>query len=171
MCTVLNSWWWTERPTETCRVIFNKLENYASSWFYYRNISRCTVPWSSDLLANVARKIRCLTVPAGPWSSPCGNFFKNYKQMCVGVMLCTSPVTYGAWRQVRVVRRMWKCRNIGRCYGYSSWYNATSVCTILFTEIGVQVMKSIWFSALTLRRLMSYIYIYIYIWSTHSWCF
>jgi len=22
----------------------------------------------------VARKIRCLTVPAQPWSSPCGNF-------------------------------------------------------------------------------------------------
>jgi hypothetical protein len=36
VCTVLNSWWWTEEPSETCRVIFNKLENCASSWFYYR---------------------------------------------------------------------------------------------------------------------------------------
>ena len=36
--TVLNSWWWTERPSETCRVIFNKLENCASSWFYYRKM-------------------------------------------------------------------------------------------------------------------------------------
>ena len=44
---VLNSWWWTKRPPETCRVIFNKLENCVSSWFYYRNISRCTVPWTS----------------------------------------------------------------------------------------------------------------------------
>jgi hypothetical protein len=26
VCTVLNSWWWTETPSETCRVIFNKLE-------------------------------------------------------------------------------------------------------------------------------------------------
>jgi hypothetical protein len=26
VCTVLNSWWWTKRPSETCRVIFNKLE-------------------------------------------------------------------------------------------------------------------------------------------------
>jgi hypothetical protein len=49
VCTVLNSWWWTERPSETCRVIFNKLENCASSWFYYRNISRCMVTWTSKL--------------------------------------------------------------------------------------------------------------------------
>jgi len=21
VCTVVNSWWWTERPSETCRVI------------------------------------------------------------------------------------------------------------------------------------------------------
>jgi len=36
----LGLWWWTERPSETCRAIFNKLENCASSWFYYRNISK-----------------------------------------------------------------------------------------------------------------------------------
>jgi len=38
------------RPSETCRVMFNKLENCASSWFYYRNISRCKVTWTSKLL-------------------------------------------------------------------------------------------------------------------------
>jgi len=37
VCTVLNSWWWTERPSEACRVIFSILESCASSWFYYRN--------------------------------------------------------------------------------------------------------------------------------------
>jgi len=26
VCTVLNSWWWMERPSKTCRVIFNKIE-------------------------------------------------------------------------------------------------------------------------------------------------
>jgi len=26
VCTVLNSWWWTERPSETYRVLFNTLE-------------------------------------------------------------------------------------------------------------------------------------------------
>jgi len=39
---VLDSWWWTERPSETCRVLFqNKinLRHCASCWFYYRNIS------------------------------------------------------------------------------------------------------------------------------------
>jgi hypothetical protein len=38
VCTVLNSWWWTERSSGTCRVIFSKLDDCASSWFYYRNI-------------------------------------------------------------------------------------------------------------------------------------
>jgi hypothetical protein len=37
VCTVSNSWWQTERPSEVCRVIFNKLDSCASSWFYYRN--------------------------------------------------------------------------------------------------------------------------------------
>ena len=39
-CTVLISWWWTERPSETCRASFqNKIILYigASCWFYYRN--------------------------------------------------------------------------------------------------------------------------------------
>ena len=42
VCTVLDSWWWTERPSETCRVLFQKkinLRYFASSWSYYRN--RC----------------------------------------------------------------------------------------------------------------------------------
>ena len=39
VCTVLDSWWWTERPSETCRMLIrNKinLKYCASSWFYYR---------------------------------------------------------------------------------------------------------------------------------------
>jgi len=24
VCTVLDSWWWTEKPSETCRVLFQK---------------------------------------------------------------------------------------------------------------------------------------------------
>ena len=46
---MLDSWWWTEKLSETCRVLFQKLiwEISASSWFYYKNISRCTVTWTS----------------------------------------------------------------------------------------------------------------------------
>jgi len=34
VCTVLNSWWWTERPPETCRVSFqNKI--YLIHWCIY----------------------------------------------------------------------------------------------------------------------------------------
>ena len=38
--TVLNSWCWTERPSETCRVSFQNKINLilgAASWFCYRN--------------------------------------------------------------------------------------------------------------------------------------
>ena len=40
VCAVSDSWWWTERPSETCRVSFqNKINSRycASGWFYYRN--------------------------------------------------------------------------------------------------------------------------------------
>ena len=39
VCTVKNSWWWTEKLSETCRVLFQKSiwEISASSWFYYKN--------------------------------------------------------------------------------------------------------------------------------------
>jgi len=39
VCTVKNSWWWTEELSETCRVSFQKyiLEISASSWFYCKN--------------------------------------------------------------------------------------------------------------------------------------
>jgi len=49
VCTVLNSWWWTERPPETRRVLFkNKInwENGASCWIYYRNTLRFTAIWT-----------------------------------------------------------------------------------------------------------------------------
>ena len=52
VCTVKNSWWWTQELSETCRVLFQTLiwEISASSWFYYKNLSRCTVTWTSNLL-------------------------------------------------------------------------------------------------------------------------
>ena len=40
--TVLDSWWWTKRLSETCRVLFQNKINLrycASGWFYYRNSS------------------------------------------------------------------------------------------------------------------------------------
>jgi hypothetical protein len=40
VCTVLNCRWWTERPSGTCRVVINKLENCAASCFYYRNTAK-----------------------------------------------------------------------------------------------------------------------------------
>jgi hypothetical protein len=62
VCTVLNSLWrksWTRddeslellmmnrKTPDTRRVIFNKLDNCASSWFYYRNVphTRSAVRW------------------------------------------------------------------------------------------------------------------------------
>jgi len=42
VCAVLDSWWWTERPSETCRVLFQNKINLrycAFDWFYYGNIT------------------------------------------------------------------------------------------------------------------------------------
>jgi hypothetical protein len=49
VCTVLDSWWWTEELSEACRFLFQKQirEISASCWFYYKNILRCTVHWMS----------------------------------------------------------------------------------------------------------------------------
>jgi hypothetical protein len=47
-----DSWWWTERPSETCTMLFQNKINLrycASGWFYYRNILRYTVLHTSNL--------------------------------------------------------------------------------------------------------------------------
>jgi len=40
VCTVKNSWWWSEELSETCKVLFpppqKNWEISASSWFYYK---------------------------------------------------------------------------------------------------------------------------------------
>jgi len=39
VCTVENTWWWTEELSETCRVSFQNKKNWeisTSSWFYYK---------------------------------------------------------------------------------------------------------------------------------------
>ena len=45
VCTVQNSWWWTEELSETCRVLFQKQiwEISAYSWFYYKNVKVCVL--------------------------------------------------------------------------------------------------------------------------------
>ena len=53
VCTVLDSWWWTERPPEACRGLFQNKINLrycTSGWFYYRNILEYTVLQTSNLL-------------------------------------------------------------------------------------------------------------------------
>jgi len=50
VCTVLNSWWWTERPSETCSVIpkSNKFDTVVHVvGFTIGMILRCTALWTS----------------------------------------------------------------------------------------------------------------------------
>jgi len=51
VCTVKTPWWWTEELSETSRVLFQIYiwEISASSWFYYKNLSRCTITWTSKM--------------------------------------------------------------------------------------------------------------------------
>ena len=52
VCTVLNSWWRTERSSETCRVSLQNKINFwyigASNWFYYRNSLHFSEPEESS---------------------------------------------------------------------------------------------------------------------------
>ena len=50
VCTVKNSRWWTNKLSETCRVLFQKQiwEISASILFHYKNLSRWTVTWMSN---------------------------------------------------------------------------------------------------------------------------
>ena len=55
VCTVLNCWWWAERPSETCRVLLqkNKFETLVHLvGFYYGNILRCAALWTSNAVWN-----------------------------------------------------------------------------------------------------------------------
>jgi hypothetical protein len=47
VCTVKNSWWWTEELSKTCRACFqNKFEKLVHLvCFIIRTLSRCTVAW------------------------------------------------------------------------------------------------------------------------------
>jgi len=73
VCTVKNSWWWIEELSETCRVLFQKQiwEISASSWFYYKNLSRCTVTWTSKTWTNYSY-IRSVTVNPNSWRNCAG---------------------------------------------------------------------------------------------------
>jgi len=67
VCTVLNSWWWTERPSGTCRVSFqNKIILYtgACSWFYYRNSVEKSLHDAEVQLQSSATSV----VEGGRWS-------------------------------------------------------------------------------------------------------
>ena len=54
VCTVKNSWWWTEELSETCRVLFQKwiCETSASSWFYYKNFTSRMPGWKQTACAH-----------------------------------------------------------------------------------------------------------------------
>ena len=47
VCTMKNSWWWTEELSKTCRVSFQKQiwEVSASRWFYFKNNTWENVVW------------------------------------------------------------------------------------------------------------------------------
>ena len=83
----LDSWWWTERPSETCRVLFQNKTNLrycASVWFCYRNILRCraiqtsntsalltTLCLQCDWVSNISQYIQRLL----PWTASMGCCF------------------------------------------------------------------------------------------------
>jgi len=69
VCTVLDSWWCTERPSETCRVLFqNKinLRHCASCWVCYGIILWCTVLETSKRNYAFSQDIIIAYILSGP---------------------------------------------------------------------------------------------------------
>jgi hypothetical protein len=66
--TILNSWWWTERQSETCGVSFQNKIWYigASGWFYYRN--NITIPGHMNvkLVENISLDFTSVWTPNRP---------------------------------------------------------------------------------------------------------
>ena len=61
--TVLRSWWWTERPSETCRTFYKNKQFEiirASCWLYYGNVLRCADLW---ILKNIKLIVKCFYFP------------------------------------------------------------------------------------------------------------
>jgi hypothetical protein len=62
VCTVKNCWWWKEELSETCRFSFGnkfgKLMHLVV--FIIRNLSRCTVTWTSKSHYHVYRRYQSL---------------------------------------------------------------------------------------------------------------
>jgi hypothetical protein len=54
VCTVINSWWWTEELSETCRVSSPQKFEILLHLFscIVRNVTRCTVTWTWLKLLN-----------------------------------------------------------------------------------------------------------------------
>ena len=89
VCTVSDSWWWTERPSETCIVLLQNKMNVrycASGWFYYRNILLSTVLQTSYLKMSVCSQksvaVRYISYQIQPWycvwkHSSCVNVISN----------------------------------------------------------------------------------------------
>ena len=70
--TVKTSWWWTEELSETCRILFQKYiwEIGSSSWFFYRNFSRCTVTLSWSCLQAVSKTVWHIPLLCVQWKTP-----------------------------------------------------------------------------------------------------
>ena len=116
VCTVKNSWWWTEELSEARRVLYPKLisEISASSWFYYNRLKKFLVLFlkrTADVLhaeqkttAGSAQDIfSTYTTPRNIHVSGCKYYFSNtilytnamrkYKILNPFLnTLCTTPV-------------------------------------------------------------------------------
>ena len=89
-----NSWWWTGELSETCTVLFRKeiWEISATSWFYYKNLSRCTVTWTSNLVIISTTLVLLLKVvwSHGQWISKSKLLYNL--ALSHSVCLCVKPL-------------------------------------------------------------------------------
>ena len=122
VCTVLDSWWWTKIPTDTCRVLFeNKinLSYFISVWFPYRHILRCTVQQTSNIDGNIQPR---LIVPSKAYH------FAIYYLLYTSALFVFHPsflhksldLASHTWRKVSFLSSIWRLKWIS-VHSTSTW--------------------------------------------------
>ena len=113
--TILDSWWWTERPSKTCRVLIKNKINLrycAFGWFYYRDISWCKVLETSNLYVLLLTGLLCSAKEGEPgdYSTPlpphidtprdlgmCQVHSRYVQRTAAGSLNCTQQVHNAYW--------------------------------------------------------------------------
>ena len=151
MYTVLDSWWWTENLSETCRVLF---QISASRCFYYKNISRCTVLCQIPHVVPTVRSVHAFRAHEA-WTSN-NNTAENVTKSSIPWLLSWQCLVY---RKLHIHHKMhelypyfgrpvisgsWKCWPNETVFRYVNHFEKFNTLHFLVTHLRAPAQKQTW---------------------------